>query len=176
MRVEKEDGKPQVWAGGLGRPLGEVLSLLLGRGGESPLESGRKINLTVAPELPERCLGDRDLGFLLESLLACSAEGPLGLRVSERTRLGGLEGLLRPRLSWVQIQLSGEGAAISEPALEECLASHGYRKIERVTRLRPSAALSLFWRSEERSLPLVVENRSKAGQAKLCLLIPEVSF
>jgi len=96
--------------------------------------------------------------------------------VSERGRLAGLEGLLRPRLSWVQIQLSGEGAAISEAALEDCLAAAGYRKIERVTRARPSAALSLFWRSEERSLPLVIESRSKDGQAKLCLLIPEISF
>ncbi len=185
MRVEKEGGKAPIRLAGFGRPLGEVLSSLLGRGedcrpGAVAAEARRHVRLSLASDLSERFLADRELGRLVESMLswcaAGSVERPLGLRIHERGRLAGLDGLLRPRLSWVQIQLSGDGAEVSEMALEERLTSLGYRKIERVTRVRPSAALSLFWRAEEKSLPLVVESRSAAGEARLSLLIPEISF
>lgn len=161
----------------LSPPLGEVLNQALGRCGDS-----RPAGVALAPPaqvvldeaLPERVLADREIGRILQSLLAES--GATRLHLGESYEYGDVERWLRPTFTWLRIELCGSGIAAAGERLDPLLAELGYRRLERIRLEDAEGTLALYWRADAASLPLMVERRRSGAEERLGLLFPQIRF
>jgi hypothetical protein len=157
----------------LSPPLGEVLNRVLGRRGEGrPLAPPAQVVFDDA--LPERILADREIGRILQSLLADS--GATRLHLGESSELGDVERWLRPTFTWLRIELSGSGVASAGERLDSLLGGLGYRRLERIRLEDADGTLALYWRADAASLPIMVERRRAGSEERLGLLFPQIRF
>ena len=158
----------------LSPPLGEVLSQALGRRGDSGLPLAPPAQVVFEEALPERVLADREIGRILQSLLAES--GATRLHLGESYELGDVERWLRPTFSWLRIELCGSAVAAAGDRLDPLLAGLGYRRLERIRLEDAEGTLALYWRAVAASLPLMVERRRAGSEERLGLLFPQIRF
>ena len=161
----------------LSPPLGEVLSHALGRRGDSAptgVPLAPRAQVVLDEELPERVLADREIGRILQSLLAES--GATRLRLGESSEHGDVERWLRPTFTWLRIELCGSEMAAACERLDPLLAELGYRRLERIRLEDAEGTLALYWRTDAASLPLMVERRRAGSEEKLGLLFPQIRF
>ena len=161
----------------LSPPLGEVLNRVLGRRGDStpagrPLAPPAQVVLDDA--LPDRVLADREIGRILQSLLAES--GATRLHLGESSELGDVERWLRPTFTWLRIELCGAGLASAGERLDPILGGLGYRRLERIRLEDADGTLALYWRADAASLPLMVERRRAGSEERLGLFFPQIRF
>ena len=161
----------------LSPPLGEVLNRVLGRRGDST-PAGRLLTspaqVVFDDELPERVLADREIGRVLQSLLAESRA--TSLHLGESSELGDVERWLRPTFTWLRIELCGSRLASAGERLDRLLGDLGYRCLERIRLEDADGTLALYWRAEAASLPLMVERRRAGSEERLGLLFPQIRF
>ncbi|MGH7805771.1 MAG: hypothetical protein ACREQJ_15590 [Candidatus Binatia bacterium] len=161
----------------LSPPLGEVLNQALGRRGDSPpagLLLSPPAQVVLDDALPDRVLADREIGRILQSLLAESRATKLHL--GESCELSGVERWLRPTFTWLRIELCGSGIASAGDRLDPLLGDLGYRRLERLRLEDAEGTLALYWRTDAASLPLMVERRRADDEERLALLFPQIRF